>query len=99
MVLLCAVAEPVHLHRRFSYIALNCCSLLDRLEVLNVPKAVDFLVRCKNFDGSFGHVPGECSNLCLHAQLLASSVPSWQRAKMFAGPSLLAWRLQLCCLL
>ena len=73
--LLCAVAEPVHLRCRFSYVALNCCSLLDRLEVLNVPRAVDFLVRCKNFDGSFGHVPGQHSTTCLHAQCLLPAFP------------------------
>ena len=75
LVLLCAVAEPVHLPCRFSYVALNCCSLLDRLEVLNVPRAVDFLVRCKNFDGSFGHVPGQHSTICLHAQCLLPAFP------------------------
>lgn len=87
LVLLCAVAEPVHLRCRFSYIALNCCSLLDRLEVLNVPRAVDFLVRCKNFDGSFGHIPGQhsllaCPAACFQRSLLAAG-------NMFAGPSLL----------
>ena len=43
---------------RFSYCALSCLSLLKRLDAVNVPKAVEFIVRCRNFDGGFGSVPG-----------------------------------------
>ncbi len=43
---------------RFSYVALNCCSLLDRMDAINVPEAVKFLVTCRNFDGGFGCRPG-----------------------------------------
>jgi hypothetical protein len=43
---------------RFSYCALSCLSLLGKLQVINVPKAVEFILTCKNFDGGFGSVPG-----------------------------------------
>lgn len=43
---------------RFSYCCLNALALLGRLDAVNVPKAVEFIVACKNFDGGFGCVPG-----------------------------------------
>lgn len=43
---------------RFSYCALNCLSLLQRFDAINVPAAVDFVLSCANFDGGFGCVPG-----------------------------------------
>jgi geranylgeranyl transferase type-2 subunit beta len=45
---------------RFSYCALSVLSLLNALDhdSVSVPKAVDFIKRCKNFDGGFGAVPG-----------------------------------------
>lgn len=43
---------------RFSYIALCTLALLQRLDAVNVDKAVEFILRCKNFDGGFGCVPG-----------------------------------------
>lgn len=43
---------------RFSYCALNCLALLRRLDAVDVPKAVEFIVSCQNFDGGFGCVPG-----------------------------------------
>ena len=47
---------------RFSYCALNCLSLLgyyNKLEtVIDLEKAVDFVLKCQNFDGGFGAVPG-----------------------------------------
>lgn len=49
--------------RRFSYCALLCCSILGRLPQLDVPKAVDYVAACKNFDGGFGCTPGRCSGL------------------------------------
>ena len=39
---------------RFSYCALNCLSLLGRLDLISIPRAVDFVMRCMNFDGGFG---------------------------------------------
>ena len=43
---------------RFSYCALLCLSILDRMDSIDVAKAVQFIVRCKNFDGGFGCTPG-----------------------------------------
>jgi prenyltransferase beta subunit len=36
----------------------NCLSLLSRLGRIDVDKAVDFVVKSKNFDGGFGSTPG-----------------------------------------
>ena len=43
----------------FSYCALLCLSILGKMESLDVEGAVQFIVRCKNFDGGFGCTPGE----------------------------------------
>ena len=43
---------------RFSYIAICCLSLLHQLDKINVEKAVEYIVRCKNLDGGFGCTPG-----------------------------------------
>ncbi|KAJ3036281.1 hypothetical protein HDV00_002937 [Rhizophlyctis rosea] len=43
---------------RFSYCTLSCLSLLGRLDVVDIGKAVEFIDRCKNFDGGYGNVPG-----------------------------------------
>ncbi|KAM7273287.1 hypothetical protein ACFE04_027951 [Oxalis oulophora] len=43
---------------RFSYIAICCVSLLNRLHEINVEKAVNYIVSCKNMDGGFGCTPG-----------------------------------------
>lgn len=43
---------------RFSYCAVNALSLLGRLHELDVEKTVDYIGRCKNFDGGFGHIIG-----------------------------------------
>ncbi|KAG9286586.1 hypothetical protein G9A89_005354 [Geosiphon pyriformis] len=43
---------------RFSYSALSCLSLLKRLDAIDVPKAIEFIISCKNFDGGFGSTPG-----------------------------------------
>lgn len=43
---------------RFSYCAICCLSLLGRLSKINVEKAVNFIVSCKNLDGGFGSIPG-----------------------------------------
>jgi geranylgeranyl transferase type-2 subunit beta len=42
----------------FSYCALLGCSILGRLDALDVAAAVRFVVACKNFDGGFGCTPG-----------------------------------------
>ncbi|KAJ4824445.1 hypothetical protein Tsubulata_039812 [Turnera subulata] len=43
---------------RFSYIGISCLALLHRLHKINVEKAVDYIVSCKNVDGGFGCTPG-----------------------------------------
>jgi geranylgeranyl transferase type-2 subunit beta len=45
---------------RFSYCALSAMSIMGKLRsgMINVDKAVEFVTRCKNFDGGFGAVPG-----------------------------------------
>ncbi|URE32418.1 Prenyltransferase and squalene oxidase repeat [Musa troglodytarum] len=43
---------------RFSYCAICCLSLLGRLSKINVEKAVNYIVSCKNLDGGFGSIPG-----------------------------------------
>lgn len=43
---------------RFSYIAVCCLSLIHRLDKINVEKAVNYIVSCKNLDGGFGCTPG-----------------------------------------
>ena len=42
---------------------INFYSLLkDRMDTIDVDKAVDFVVRCMNFDGGFGCTPGSESH-------------------------------------
>ncbi|RIB05542.1 terpenoid cyclases/protein prenyltransferase alpha-alpha toroid [Gigaspora rosea] len=43
---------------RFSYSAISCLSLLKRLDAIDVKKATEFIMLCKNFDGGFGSTPG-----------------------------------------
>ena len=43
---------------RFSYIAVCCLSLLHQLDKIDVEKAVNYIVKCKNLDGGFGCTPG-----------------------------------------
>lgn len=43
---------------RFCYIALSICSLLNRLDAINVDKCVEWIVKCRNYDGGFGNQPG-----------------------------------------
>ena len=46
---------------RFSYCALNALSLLGRLDDLGdtgKQKAVEYIVKCRNYDGGFGNVAG-----------------------------------------
>lgn len=43
---------------RFTYGALLCTSILGLSHMVDVPKAVEFIMRCKNFDGGFGCTPG-----------------------------------------
>lgn len=43
---------------RFAYCAVACLALLGRLDKLDADKTVEWLSRCKNFDGGFGMVEG-----------------------------------------
>lgn len=42
---------------RFSYCGVSCLDLLNALHKINVPKAAQFVLKCRNFDGSFGGIP------------------------------------------
>lgn len=43
---------------RFLYGALNALSLLHLMDLADVPKAVEYVQRCENFDGAYGVTPG-----------------------------------------
>lgn len=43
---------------RFLYIALNCLSILGKLDRLNVEAMAKWIAACQNLDGGFGMVPG-----------------------------------------
>jgi len=43
---------------RFSYCAVSALSLLGRLELIDREKAIEFILKCKNFDEAFGCLPG-----------------------------------------
>jgi geranylgeranyl transferase type-2 subunit beta len=43
---------------RFVYTAVQTLSILGKLDMFNVDGAVDFISRCRNFDGGYGLVPG-----------------------------------------
>jgi len=42
--------------------ALATLHLLDRVDAVNIPKAVEFILSCRNFDGGFGTRPGSESH-------------------------------------
>ena len=43
---------------RFLYASLNALSLLHLLNLVDVSKAVDYVISCANFDGGYGVCPG-----------------------------------------
>lgn len=43
---------------RFTYCAINCLRLLNRIDAIDLGAAVEFIRSCGNFDGGFGSVPG-----------------------------------------
>lgn len=43
---------------RFLYAALNALSLLGKLHLVDVGRAVDYVISCANFDGGYGVSPG-----------------------------------------
>lgn len=75
---------------RFLYAALNALSLLDLLQMVDVQKAVEYVVSCANFDGGYGVSPGAESHsgqifACLGALSIAG------RIDMVDGDKLGAW--------
>ena len=76
---------------RFSYCALCCASLLGRLNDIDVAGAVGFIMRCENFDGGYGCLPGGESHAgqvftCVGALAIAGADNCCQR-------DLLSWWL------
>ena len=64
---------------RFSLCALATLHLIDKPTAVNVPKAIEFVTRCYNFDGGFGTVPGSESHAgqvycCVGALAIAGSL-------------------------
>ncbi|KAK9325408.1 terpenoid cyclases/protein prenyltransferase alpha-alpha toroid [Lipomyces orientalis] len=62
---------------RFVYAAMQCLSILDKLDQFDVAKAVDYIDQCKNYDGGYGLVPGAESHAgqiftCLAALSIAN---------------------------
>ncbi|EPZ36630.1 Geranylgeranyl transferase type-2 subunit beta domain-containing protein [Rozella allomycis CSF55] len=47
---------------RFSYCAISTLSILGSLESIDTDKAVEFILKCQNFDHSFGAIPGSESH-------------------------------------
>jgi len=47
---------------RFSYCALNCLWLVNRMSAIDVDRAADYVFSCRNFDGGFGATPGNESH-------------------------------------
>ena len=43
---------------RFLYCAVNALSLLGHLDEMNKDKAVEYIERCRNYDGGFGSSVG-----------------------------------------
>lgn len=42
---------------RFSYCGVSCMDLLGALDQIDAKMAADYVLRCRNFDGSFGGIP------------------------------------------
>mmetsp|Transcript_25664 Transcript_25664/g.53570 ORF Transcript_25664/g.53570 Transcript_25664/m.53570 type:complete len:434 (+) Transcript_25664:118-1419(+) len=106
---------------RFSYCALSCLALLGRLPlpkwadvevktdeknaIIDIHKAVDYIISCRNFDGGFGCVPGAESHAgqvfcCIGALSIAHSLhllnegnPNTGSNFNDRGADLLAWWL------
>lgn len=43
---------------RFSFVAIACLAIIDRLDAVNIEQATNFVLSCLNFDGGFGCIPG-----------------------------------------
>lgn len=51
--------EDGEIDTRFSYCAIATLSLLGQLDSsINIKTAVEFIRKCRNYDGGFGAIPG-----------------------------------------
>jgi geranylgeranyl transferase type-2 subunit beta len=55
---------------RFLYCAVNALSLLGKLDLLDKDKAVEYIERCRNYDGGFGSCVGAESHAAQGGELL-----------------------------
>ena len=60
---------------RFLYCAVSALSLLGRLHEIDATKAVEYIMRCGNFDGGFGAVVGAESHSGQGAYSFQSLLP------------------------
>lgn len=72
---------------RFLYVALNGLSLLGLLSLVDVDKAVSYIVSCANFDGGYGAKPGAESHsgqifTCLAALTIAGRLDLVEKEKL-----------------
>ncbi|KAM3514436.1 hypothetical protein MY11210_001880 [Beauveria gryllotalpidicola] len=72
---------------RFLYGAFNALSLLKLLHLVDINRAVDFIVSCANFDGGFGAKPGAESHsaqifTCLGALSIANRLDLVDKEKL-----------------
>ncbi|KAG0650630.1 Geranylgeranyl transferase type II subunit beta [Hyphodiscus hymeniophilus] len=72
---------------RFLYASLNALSLLNLLHLVDVPKAVDYIVSCANFDGGYGVSPGAESHsgqifACVAALTIAGRIDLVDKDKL-----------------
>ncbi|ORY57467.1 terpenoid cyclases/protein prenyltransferase alpha-alpha toroid [Pseudomassariella vexata] len=72
---------------RFLYGAFNALSLLDMVDLVDVDKAVDYIISCANFDGGYGLSPGSETHsgqifTCLAALSIAGRMESVEVDKL-----------------
>lgn len=72
---------------RFLYGAFNALSLLHLLDLVDVPKAVNYVVSCANFDGGYGVCPGAETHsgqifTCVAALTIAGRIDLVNRDKL-----------------
>jgi geranylgeranyl transferase type-2 subunit beta len=72
---------------RFLYAALNALSLLQLLDLVDVPLAVSYIQSCANFDGGYGVSPDAESHsgqifACLGALSIAGSIDTVDKDKL-----------------
>jgi len=66
----------------------------NRLDAIDVDKAVDFVLKCQNFDGGFGSRPGSeshagqvvCYILCRSSSVADSQVVLYSGCKLKSSP-------------